>query len=154
MWLGQPPCAPRKGKGGQEKNTLKVRCHFCELHRWQLGFTLWQTGFRVSLGTALLLPCGRRQLPGVPAPPLVAVALSFDLPDVRNEKRLMSRREKLLDFLRLVVAVAAKLLPMLEMSSWDWLRQDSFSRYLRRNSSFDPLCRNPTARKTPIIPIL
>lgn len=78
------------------------------------------------------------------APPLVAVALLFDLPDERKEKRLMRRREKLPDFLRLLVAAAAKLLPMLEMSSWDWLRQESFSRCLLRNNSFDPLCRKPT----------
>lgn len=85
------------------------------------------------------------QLPSELAPPLVTVALPFDLPDVRKEKRLMRRREKLPDFLWLLVAAAVKLLPMLEMSSWDWLRQDSFSRCLLRNSSFDPLCRKPTA---------
>lgn len=85
------------------------------------------------------------QLPSELDPPLVTVALPFDLPDVRKEKRLMRRREKLPDFLWLLVAAAAKLLPMLEMSSWDWLRQDSFSRCLLRNSSFDPLCRKPTA---------
>lgn len=90
-------------------------------------------------------PNSDNQLPSELAPPLVAVALPFDLPDVRKEKRLMRRREKLPDFLRLLVAAAAKLLPMLEMSSWDWLRQDSFSRCLLRNSSFDPLCRKPTA---------
>lgn len=84
------------------------------------------------------------QLSSELAPPLVAVALPFDLPDERKEKRLMRRREKLPDFLRLLVAAAAKLLPMLEMSSWDWLRQDSFSRCLLRNNSFDPLCRKPT----------
>ncbi len=53
------------------------------------------------------------------APPLVAVALPLDLPDERKEKRLMRRREKLPDFLRLLTAAAAKLLPMLETSSWD-----------------------------------
>lgn len=153
MQLEQPPCEPHKGHDDQEKKNLKVQCHSCELYRWQLGFSLSQTGCRASLSTAPLLPCGWHQLPGAPAPPLVAVALIFDLSDLRNEKRLMSRREKLLDFLRLLVAVAAKLLPILEMSSWDWLRHDSFSRYLRRNSSLDPLCRNPTASKTPIIPI-
>lgn len=87
------------------------------------------------------------QFPSELAPPLVAVALPFDLPDVRKEKRLMRRREKLPDFLRLLVAAAAKLLPMLEMSSWDWLRQDS-SLCLLRNSSFDPLCRKPTTGST------
>lgn len=57
------------------------------------------------------------QLPSELDPPLVTVALPFDLPDVRKEKRLMRRREKLPDFLWLLVAAAAKLLPMLEMSS-------------------------------------
>jgi len=77
------------------------------------------------------------QLSGELAPPLVA--LPFDLPDERKEKRLMRRREKLPDFLRLMLVAAEKLLPMLEMSSWDWLRQDSFSRCLLRNNSFVPL---------------
>lgn len=87
---------------------------------------------------------GNNQLSSELAPPLVAGALPFDLPEERKEKRLMRRREKLPDFLRLLVATAAKLLPMLETSSWDWLRQDSFSRCLLRNSSFDPLCRKLT----------
>lgn len=91
------------------------------------------------------VPESDNQFPSELAPPLVAAPLPFDLPDVRKEKRLMSRREKLPDFLRLPVPAAAKLLPMLEMSSWDWLRQDSFSRCLLRKRSFEPLCRNPTA---------
>lgn len=82
------------------------------------------------------------QLSSELAPPLVA--LPFDLPDERKEKRFIRRREKLPDFLRLIVAAAAKLLPMLEMSSWDWLRLDSFSRCLLRNNSFVPLWRKPT----------
>lgn len=78
------------------------------------------------------------------APPLVDEALLFDLLDVRKEKRLMRRREKLPDFLWLLAAEGTKLLPMLERSSWDWLKQDSFSRCFLRNSSLVPLCRNPT----------
>ena len=78
------------------------------------------------------------------APPLVAGALAFDLPDERKEKRLMRRREKLPDFLR-PPSAAARLLSMLEMFSWDWLRQVSFSRCLLRNSSLVPLWRKLTA---------
>lgn len=96
----------------------------------------------LSLITKYLF-CDDYQFPIELAPPLVA--LPFDLPDVRKEKRLMRRREKLPDFLRLLLGAAAKLLPMLEMSSWDWLRLESFSRYLLRKSNFDPLCRKPTA---------
>lgn len=155
MQLGQPPCEPRKGIGGPKKKKKPLKCSAilvsCTGHSWVSAYR--KTGAGFSSGQPHLLPCGWHQLLGAPAPPLVAEALIFDLPDVRNENRLMSRREKLLDFLRLLLAVAAKLLPMLEMSSWDWLRHDSFSRYLRRNSSFDPLWRNPTARKTAIIQI-
>lgn len=85
------------------------------------------------------------QFPSGLEPPLVAVAFTFDLPEERNEKCLMRRREKLPDVLRLPAEAAAKLLPMLETSSWDWLRQASFSLRLRRKRSFDPLWRNPTA---------
>lgn len=84
------------------------------------------------------------QLSSELAPPLEEEALLFDLLDVRKEKRLMRRREKLPDFLWLLAAEVTKLFPMLERSSWDWLKQDSFSRCFLRNSSLVPLCRNPT----------
>lgn len=64
-------------------------------------------------------PHSNNQLSRESAPPLVAVALHFVLPEERKENRLMRRREKLPDFLRLLVAAMAELLPMLAMSSWD-----------------------------------
>lgn len=89
------------------------------------------------------------QFPSGLEPPFVALAFTFDLPDERNEKCLMRRREKLPDVLRPPAEAAAKLLPMLEMSSCDWLRQASFCLRLLRKRSFDPLWRNPTkGRKT------
>ena len=90
------------------------------------------------------------QLSSVLSPPLVVVALPFDLPDERKENRLMRRREKLPDFLRLLVAVGTQLLLRLEMSSWDTLTQGSFSRCRRRNNSFVPLCRKPTGGRRAI----
>lgn len=59
------------------------------------------------------------QLSSELAPPLEDEPLPFDLLDVRKEKRLMRRREKLPDFLWLLAAEGTKLLPMLERSSWD-----------------------------------
>lgn len=59
------------------------------------------------------------QLSSEPAPPLEEEALLFDLLDVRKEKRLMRRREKLPDFLWLLAAEGTKLFPMLGRSSWD-----------------------------------
>lgn len=86
------------------------------------------------------------QLSAVLGPPLVALALSFDF-DLK-EKRLMSRREKLPDFLRTMVPEAeeAETLARLERSSWDWLKVGSFFRCLVRNSSLVPLRRKPTRR--------
>lgn len=54
------------------------------------------------------------------APPLAVADLPFVL-DERNEKRLMRRREKLPDFLRLVEEQDAvgESLPRLDTSSWD-----------------------------------
>ena len=86
-------------------------------------------------------------LSSVLSPPLVVVAFPFDLPDERKENRLMRRREKLPDFLRLLVAVGTQLLLRLEMSSWDTLTQGSFSRCLRRNHIFVPLRRKPTGER-------
>lgn len=59
------------------------------------------------------------QLSSELAPPLEEEALLLDLLDVRKEKRLMRRREKLPDFLWLLAAEGTKLFPMLERSSWD-----------------------------------
>lgn len=78
-------------------------------------------------------------------PPLVALALPFDL-DERKEKRLMRRREKLPDFFRTLEELGdAESLPRLDTSSWDWLKLGSFCLFLRRNKSLVPLRRNPTA---------